>query len=428
MSITSKKAAWKWIPSLYFAEGIPYVAVMTLATIMYDRLGVSHTDVALYTAWLYLPWVIKPLWSPFIDILCTRRWWIVVMQFFIGAAMAGIAFTLPTPFFFKATMAFFWLMAFSSATHDIAADGFYMLALTSHEQSFFVGIRSTFYRIAMIAGQGLLVILAGTLELYSDTTMAWALTFGIMAFLFIAFACYHGSILPRPQIDSADKSDSIQRIWHEFVGTFISFFRKPGIVVALIFLLTYRFAEAQLVKMASLFLLDETADGGLGLSTQQVGFVYGTVGVVALTIGGILGGMAVARHGLRYWIWFMALSISLPNLVYLYLAMAQPSSYVVVNICVAFEQFGYGFGFTAYMLYMIAFAEGRHSTAHYALCTAFMALGMMLPGMAAGWLADKLGYTLFFSWIMVCCIPIFFILPFLHIPARFGIKEQSHRE
>lgn len=248
----SSRSAWSWIPTLYLAEGVPYVAVMTIAVIMYDRMGISHTDIAFYTAWLYLPWVIKPLWSPFVDILRTRRWWIVVMQFLLGAAMAGVAFTLPAPFFFRATLAFFWLMAFSSATHDIAADGFYMLALSTHEQSFFVGIRSTFYRIAMIAGQGLLVMVAGQLEIYTRVEVAWSLTFGAMALLFVVFAVYHLRVLPHPQSDKVG-TVAVAVIWREFVETFVSFFRKPGIGIALLFLLTYRLAEAQLVKLASLF-------------------------------------------------------------------------------------------------------------------------------------------------------------------------------
>lgn len=287
------RSAWSWIPTLYLAEGIPYVAVMTIAVIMYDRMGISHTDIAFYTAWLYLPWVIKPLWSPFVDILRTRRWWIVVMQFLVGAAMAGVAFTLPAPFFFRATLAFFWLMAFSSATHDIAADGFYMLALSTHEQSFFVGIRSTFYRIAMIAGQGLLVMVAGQLEIYTRVEVAWSLTFGAMALLFVVFAVYHLRVLPHPQSDKVG-TVAVAVVWREFVETFVSFFRKPGIGITLLFLLTYRLAEAQLVKLASLFLLDERIDGGLALTTAQVGFVYGTVGVIALTVGGIMGGWAVS--------------------------------------------------------------------------------------------------------------------------------------
>lgn len=286
---TLSRSPWSWVPTLYLAEGIPYVAVMSIAVIMYDRMGISHTDIAFYTAWLYLPWVIKPLWSPFVDILRTRRWWIVAMQFLVGAAMAGVALTLPAPFFFRATLAFFWLMAFSSATHDIAADGFYMLALDTHQQSFFVGIRSTFYRIAMIAGQGLLVMLAGLFEVYTRVEVAWLLTFGIMALLFFVFAFYHLFLLPRPQADKASAVAAAD-IWRELGETFRSFFRKPGIGVALLFLLTYRLAEAQLVKMSSLFLLDARPDGGLALTTGQVGFVYGTVGVIALTVGGMAMG------------------------------------------------------------------------------------------------------------------------------------------
>lgn len=418
------RSPWTWVPTLYFAEGIPYVAVMTIAVIMYDRLSISHTDIAFYTAWLYLPWVIKPLWSPFVDILRTRRWWIVAMQFLVGAAMAGVALTLPAPFFFRATLAFFWLMAFSSSTHDIAADGFYMLALDTHRQSFFVGIRSTFYRIAMIAGQGLLVMLAGRLELFTRVEVAWSLTFGIMALLFFVFALYHLVLLPRPSGDRASVGRAAD-IGRELCETFRSFFAKPGIGVALLFLLTYRLAEAQLVKMSSLFLLDERIDGGLALTTGQVGFVYGTVGVVALTLGGLVGGWAVARYGLRRCLWPMALLLTLPNLVYVYLSWVQPSSLAVVNVCVAVEQLGYGFGFTAYMLYMIIFSEGRHATAHYALCTAFMALGMMLPGMGAGWIADRVGYTLFFVWVMVCTLPVFVLLPFLKIPSDFGLKRTT---
>lgn len=416
------RSPWSWVPTLYLAEGIPYVAVMTLSVIMYDRLEISHTDIAFYTAWLYLPWVIKPLWSPFVDILRTRRWWIVAMQFFMGAAMAGVALTLPAPFFFRATLAFFWLMAFSSATHDIAADGFYMLALNSHDQSFFVGIRSTFYRIAMIAGQGLLVMLAGQLEYLLPVDMAWALTFGIMALLFVTFAAYHLCVLPRPRTDCA-ATGAAATIGRELGETFRSFFRKPGIGVALLFLLTYRLAEAQLVKLASLFLLDAKSDGGLALTTSQVGFAYGTVGLVALTVGGILGGWAVARYGLRRCLWPMALTLTLPNLVYVYMSVGLPAHLWVINGCVALEQLGYGFGFTAYMLYMITFSEGRHATAHYALCTAFMALGMMLPGMVAGWIADRVGYTLFFVWVMICTLPVFILLPFLKIPENFGLKS-----
>ncbi len=408
------KTPWAWIPSLYFAEGLPYVAVMTLSVIMYKRLEVSNTEIALYTSWLYFPWVIKPLWSPFVDLIKTKRWWVYTMQLLIGAALAGVAFVLPGDAFFQTTLAFFWLMAFSSATHDIAADGFYMLGLTEEKQAFFIGIRNTFYRVAMITGQGLLVMLAGLLEYrLGNIPLAWSLIFFLMAGLFIGLALWHKYILPKPEADALRKDVTVSTLWSDFLQTFISFFRKPGIVPALIFMLTYRLGESQLVKLASPFLLDKAEAGGMGLSTGQVGFVYGTVGVVALLLGGVLGGVCIARNGLKRWIIPMALAISLPNLVYLYLAYVLPESFLMVNSCVAIEQFGYGFGFTGYTMYLMQFAEGEYKTSHYAICTGFMALGMMLPGMVSGWIQEQIGYQLFFVWVMVCCLPLLFIIPFI---------------
>jgi len=420
-----KTSPWSWIPTLYFAEGMPYVVAMTVAVIMYKRLGISNTDIALYTSWLYLPWVIKPFWSPFVDIIKTKRWWIVTMQLLIGAGLAGVAFLIPMPFYFQGTLAVFWLIAFSSATHDIAADGFYMLALDSNEQSFFVGIRSTFYRIAMISGQGLLIILAGSLERFTgNIRLAWSITFFVLAGLFALFFIYHRIFLPRPASDTTKISGNANDIFREFGLTFASFFQKKGILLAIVFMLLYRLGEAMLVKMAAPFLLDPRNIGGLGLTTEQVGLVYGTVGVISLTLGGIVGGIAASRKGLKYWIWPMALSITLPHLAYLYLSWFLPTSFVLINIAVAVEQFGYGFGFTAYMLYMIYFADGDHKTAHYAICTGFMALGMMLPGMIAGWLQHLFGYQHFFIWIMICAIPTLAVIPFLKIDKEYGIKKK----
>lgn len=610
-----KRSPWTWIPTLYFAQGIPYVVVMTVAVIMYKRFGLSNTDIALYTSWLYLPWVIKPFWSPFVDILKTKRWWIIAMQLLIGAGLAGVALTLPTPFYFKATLAFFWLLAFSSATHDIAADGFYMLALDDSQQSFFVGIRSTFYRFAMIAGQGLLIILAGALEIstglepvniqvnssnttqkeivYNQTSdnskdeltfiypnnitistnkitldslnrvksfakesnisngfvskqeettikkeekttwwseniskplgnylkkhfgeskkegtssnlvgnvglvsiylnkppekgkeivlntnfskgdknialingerltfnesnwnkpayitiqldsrltdeisttfkgasgnipLAWSITFFILAGLFLAFFVYHNFILPRPASDKGKSAATTSAVMAEFGETFKSFFTKKGILLAIAFMLIYRLAEAMLVKLASPFLLDAREVGGLALSTQQVGVVYGTVGVVVLTLGGIIGGVLASRNGLKYWLWPMALAITLPNAAYVFLSMLQPENFLWVNVAVAVEQFGYGFGFTAYMLYLIYFSDGEHKTAHYSICTGFMALGMMLPGMGAGWIQEQIGYQHFFVFVMICTIPTLLLIPFMKVDKDFGKAKKK---
>ncbi|MBR6621569.1 MAG: MFS transporter [Bacteroides sp.] len=421
--IMKKTSPWAWIPTLYFAQGLPYVAVMTISVIMYKRLGISNAELAFYTGWLNLPWVVKPLWSPFIDLIKTKRWWITATQLLIGAGLAGIAFTIPTTYFFQLTLAVFWLLAFSSATHDIAADGFYMLGLNSHQQALFVGIRSTFYRIATIAGQGLLIMLAGYLETSTgNIPFAWSITFMVLAGMFLGLWVYHKYILPHPATDKAACEVSASTLMNEFWGTFVSFFKKKQAGIAILFMLLYRLPEAQLAKMSIPFLIDPISEGGMGLTTEQIGFVQGTVGIIGLTLGGILGGIAVSRHGLKHWLWPMVWAISLPDAVYVYLSYVQPESLWVVNTCLFIEQFGYGFGFTAYMLYLIYFANGEHKTAHYAICTAFMALGMMIPGMAAGWLQEVMGYQMFFIWIMVCTLATFGVTALLKIDPEFGKK------
>jgi PAT family beta-lactamase induction signal transducer AmpG len=614
MSKQTKTSPWAWVPSLYFAEGIPYVVVMTVSVIMYKRLGISNTDIALYTSWLYLPWVIKPFWSPLVDLLKTKRWWIVTMQLFIGAGLAGVAFTIPAPGFFQLTLAFFWLLAFSSATHDIAADGFYMLGLDEHTQAYFIGIRSTFYRLAMITGQGLLIILAGFIEsstgleplefeiktvrqetqavipknvdlteesegkqvfiltqtgfelginglpfdsakafkqqihelnvfngfvmaekelaktpswwsenvsnplkaslkrafgkddenvntgakqgnmvvvgirlamppaedekvvlnldrfrgdkdlsivegqrlvftpdnwnvmalvaiqadpkldgvtaatfqgLSGSIPYAWSITFFVLAGLFVLFFGYHRIALPKPAVDVAISEG--RGVIQEFWNTFISFFKKDNVGVAMAFFLLFRLGESQLVKLASPFLLDNRETGGLGLTTGDVGLIYGTIGIVFLTLGGILGGWVASRNGLKYWIWWMAIAMNLPNLTYVYLSIFTPENMWLISSAVAMEQFGYGFGFTAYMLYMIYFAEGKSKTAHFAICTGLMALGMMIPGMISGWLQEIVGYQNFFIWVMLCTIPGFFIIRFLRVDPAFGIKRKEEQ-
>jgi PAT family beta-lactamase induction signal transducer AmpG len=434
-----KTGPWSWIPSLYFASGLPYVVVMTVSVIMYKRMGISNTDIALYTSWLYLPWVIKPFWSPFVDILRTKRIWIVAMQLLIGAGLAGVALTLPSNDFFRFSLAFLWLLAFSSATHDIAADGFYMLGLSEHDQTWFVGIRSTFYRLAMIAGQGLLIMLAGLMERTMQSsgagdvinagsavepgiTLAWANTFYIMAGLFIAFSAWHRFVLPRPEADVPTLHETFAEIMRDFSQTFTAFFRKPKIGLILAFLLLFRFSEAQLAKLAAPFLLDAPEVGGLALSTGQVGFAYGTIGVIMLTLGGILGGFLAARHGLKRWLLWMVLAINLPNVVYIFLSIALPENLLIINLAIGIEQFGYGFGFAAYMLYMLYVSNGAHQTAHYAICTGFMALGMMVPGMFSGWLQELIGYQYFFIWVMVATVPSFIVTLLIPLDKNFGSK------
>ena len=428
--MTRTKSPWAWVPSLYFAEGLPYVAVMTISLILYKQLGLSNAEITFYTSWLYLPWVIKPLWSPFVDLVKTKRWWIATMQLLIGAAFGGVAFTIPSSFWLQGTLFFFWVMAFSSATHDIAADGFYMLGLDQHSQAWFVGIRSTFYRLATIFGQGILVMIAGNLQVVFRNSIkySWSLLFYGVAGIFIAFWLWHTYILPRPREDAPRKDVNMKTIWYEFWMTIKTFFQKEQVLVGFLFMLFYRMPEGLLSKVSSLFLIDAEHNGGMGLSPQEYGLVSGTVGIIGLTLGGILGGIVAGRDGLKRWLWPMVVAITLPDLVYVYLSYALSSSLFVVNVCVFIEQFGYGFGFTAYMLYLIYYSQGEFKTSHYALCTAFMALSMMIPGLFAGALQEAVGYRMFFVIVVAFCSITYLVTAFLKIDPEFGKKQPEQIE
>jgi MFS transporter, PAT family, beta-lactamase induction signal transducer AmpG len=422
----SARNPWAWIPTLYLAEGLPNAIATTIAVVLYKALGISNTRIALYTGLFYLPWVVKPLWSPVVDLLKTRRLWIWRMQFLLAATLAGLAATLPANYFLPCSLVFFWLLAFSSATHDIAADGFYMLGLSESQQSFFVGVRNTVYRLANLFIKGPFIILVAALHSrMGDVRTAWMAAFAALAVLFAGFGMYHRTILPRPPADKAGTAESLARFFQEFFDTFAAFFRKQKIFLLLAFLLFFRFGEAQLLPMAQTFLLDARSDGGLGLTDAQFGLIYGTVGVIALMAGGIIGGILVSRHGLRSWIWPMLLVMHLPDAVFIYLAYARPESLKIIGACVALEQFGYGFGFTAYMLYMIYIARGPHPTAHYAICTGFMALGLMLPGLWSGWLQTQLGYPHFFAWVMLATLPGFIVTALVPLDGEFGKKRWS---
>ena len=421
----NKRNPWAWVPTLYFAEGVPYVAVMTISLILYKRLGLSNTDITLYTSWLYLPWVIKPLWSPFVDIMKSKRWWIVTMQLLVGAALGGVAFTIPASWWLQGSLFFFWMMAFASATHDIAADGFYMMGLDEHEQAYFVGIRSTFYRIATIFSSGLLVGLAGALQVMTRSIRySWSLMFYLMAGLFIAFWLYHNWALPRPTEDGEKQAKTAGAILTEFCQTVVTFFQKPQAWVGICFMLFYRMPEGLLAKVSALFLVDAPHNGGLGLSDGEYGLVQGTVGIIGLTIGGILGGICASRDGLKRWLWPMVMAITLPDIVYIILAYTLPTNLAIISSCIFIEQFGYGFGFSAYMLYLIYYSQGTHKTSHYALCTAFMALSMMIPGLFAGALQEAVGYRTFFIIVVLACTMTYAVTACLKINPEFGKKKE----
>jgi PAT family beta-lactamase induction signal transducer AmpG len=417
---------WAWIPTLYFAEGLPNAIVATVSLVMYKDLGLTNTAGAFYTSLLYLAWVVKPLWSPFVDILGTRRRWTWATQVFMGLALLGVAWRVPMPGMLPWTLAFFWLIAFVSATHDIAADGYYMLALEPSRQALFVGVRTLFYRLSAMFASGLFLLWAGRLvERSGSPVQGWSYAIAGLAGLMLLLGVWHSVSLPRPSADRAGEVRRVAELLREFVATFRSFFRKPGIGRILAFLLLYRFGEAQLVKMVAPFLKDARAAGGLGLTTAQFGTAYGVFGIAALSLGGILGGIVTSRDGLRRWLWPMVFALHLPDLVFLYLAYTQPTNMLLIRAGVMVEQFGYGFGFTAYVLYMLYIARGQHQTAHYAICTGFMAMGLMFPGMWSGWLQDHIGYRHFFAWVILATVPSFLVAMRIPLEDEFGKKQPA---
>lgn len=415
--IQKNKRAWVWVPTLYFAQGLPYALVVTVSVIMYKKLGISNADIGLYTSFLYIPWVIKPLWSPFVDLKSTKRNWFLGMQLLASLALLAIGLTLPTNIFFVTSLACFWIVAFASATNDIATDGYYMIGLTENRQSFFVGLRSVFYKLANVTGQGLLVVFAGELEIYyGDNTKAWSYTMICAALLMLLLTVSNFFVTPKFEGSQAITLEKPKG----FLEVFTSFFKKPGMGLALAFILFFRLGESQLVKMASPFLLDPTSKGGLGYSTSEVGTIYGTIGVIFLTIGGILGGILISRQGLKKWMLPMLISLNAPNALYALLALTGTTNVYAVTGTVIVEQFGYGFGIAGFMVYLIYTAEGASKTSHYALATGFMALGMMLPGLISGFMQEWLGYDGFFIWVVLAALPAFILLKYLDYPADFG--------
>ena len=423
MKIDSKP--WYWIPVLNFASGLPYAIVISVSVIMYKSLGINNEDIGIYTSLLYLPWVIKPLWSPFIDLYSTKRNWFLAMQLLISIAFLVVGLTIPTSHFFILSLAVFWVAAFASASNDVASDGFYMLALAKEQQSFFLGIRSTFYRLSMLTGNGLIVIIAGYLEQqYGDKTKAWSYTMIIIGLIMAVITIYNYFFTPKTETKTTgNELELTPKV--SFGTVFSSFFQKKQIGLALAFILFFRLGESQLLKMLTPFLIDEKSVGGMGLTTQDVGIIYGTFGVLALTIGGILGGIAISKQGLGKWMLPMILTMHLPIIGFILLSHFHPASIFYVYATVIAEQFGYGFGFAAFMMYLIYVADGESKTSHYSIATGFMALGMMLPGMLSGYIQEYLGYTNFFVWVFLATIPGLILSRFLIFPKDFGKKSEA---
>ncbi|RUT68541.1 MFS transporter [Flavobacterium cupreum] len=432
---------WFWIPLLNFASGLPYAVIISVSVIMYKNLGISNEDIGVYTSLLYLPWVIKPLWSPFIELNGTKRKWFLAMQFIISLAFLLVGFSIPLNHFFLLSLAIFWVAAFASASNDVASDGFYLLVLPKEQQSFFLGIRSTFYRMSLLAGNGLIVLFAGYLEhKYGDNTKAWSYTMIAVGLLMAVITAYNFIFTPKSEINTVQTDKEAHD--KSFGSVFASFFKKKQIGLVLAFILVFRLGESQLLKMLSPFLLDKKEFGGMALDTESVGIIYGTLGITALTIGGIFGGIAISKHGLTKWMLPMFLAMHLPILGFIALAHFQPEAlfhlhinlyFFEINsplnlytcITVILEQFGYGFGFTGFMMYLIYVAEGESKTSHYALATGFMALGMMLPGMISGYIQQYLGYQNFFIWVFIATIPGLILSRFLIFPKDFGKKSEE---
>ncbi|MBP7182693.1 MAG: AmpG family muropeptide MFS transporter [Flavobacterium sp.] len=428
---------WYWIPVLNFASGLPYAIIISVSVIMYKNLGINNEDIGIYTSLLYLPWVIKPLWSPFIDLYSTKRKWFLSMQLLISLAFLIVGLTIPLSNFFVISLAVFWVAAFASASNDVASDGFYMLALEKEQQSFFLGIRSTFYRLSMLTGNGLIVVIAGYLEQeYGDKQKAWSYTMIVVGLIMTVITIYNYFTTPKIEVETAEtkitetNSAVSKTEWvpnKSFAAVFASFFQKKQIGIALAFILLFRLGESQLLKMLTPFLIDPITAGGMGLTTQDVGVIYGTFGVLALTVGGILGGIVISRDGLGKWMLPMILAMHLPIIGFILLSHFHPSSVYYVYVTVIAEQFGYGFGFAAFMMYLIYLADGESKTSHYSIATGFMALGMMVPGMLSGYIQEYLGYGNFFIWVFIATIPGLILSRFLIFPTDFGKKTEQEK-
>ena len=428
---------WYGMPVLNFASGLPYAIIISVSVILYKNLGINNEDIGIYTSLLYLPWVIKPLWSPFIDLYSTKRKWFLSMQLLISLAFLIVGLTIPLSNFFVISLAVFWVAAFASASNDVASDGFYMLALEKEQQSFFLGIRSTFYRLSMLTGNGLIVVIAGYLEQeYGDKQKAWSYTMIVVGLIMTVITIYNYFTTPKIEVETAEtkitetNSAVSKTEWvpnKSFAAVFASFFQKKQIGIALAFILLFRLGESQLLKMLTPFLIDPITAGGMGLTTQDVGVIYGTFGVLALTVGGILGGIVISRDGLGKWMLPMILAMHLPIIGFILLSHFHPSSVYYVYVTVIAEQFGYGFGFAAFMMYLIYLADGESKTSHYSIATGFMALGMMVPGMLSGYIQEYLGYGNFFIWVFIATIPGLILSRFLIFPTDFGKKTEQEK-
>lgn len=412
-----------WVPSVYFAMGLPFVVLNMVCALMFRGMGVSDAMIAFWTSLIILPWTLKPFWSPLLEMFKTKKYFVVLTQITSGVLFGLVALSLPLPNFFPYAIALLGLIAFSGATHDIATDGVYMKELDSEKQAKFIGWQGAFYNMAKVVATGGLVYLAGMLEKEFGVVYAWMTVMGICGGILFLLGIYHMRMLPSggaAVVHAGSFGDAMRETW----AIFCNFFTKKYIVWYIAFVVLYRFAEGFVIKIVPLFLEAPVSKQGLGLSVQEIGLYYGTFGVIAFVVGSILGGYFISWLGLKKALFSLCCIFNIPFVVYAVLAHFQPSNPIFINAAIIFEYFGYGFGFVGLTLFIMQqIAPGKHQMAHYAFASALANLGVMLPGMISGFISDMVGYKDFFVWALIAAVPAFFICYF--IPFKNLTEPQS---
>ena len=412
------KSPIRWIPSLYFVQGLQFFVVMLIAGLMFKNMGVANDLIARWTGLLGLAWAIKPLWSPFLELARSKKLIVVAMQFAGSAGLGLMAIALQLPMYFAASIAVLFLLAYASATHDIACDGLYMAALDAKAQAAYAGWQGAFFNASKFLTLGGLLVLAGYLEKKVGVFNAWSTIFVLLGVLLAALASYNAYALPGTlNTEHADlTAASVLKTLREVIADFLL---KPGIWIAILFIVLFRFAEGQVQTIGPLFLIEARDKGGLGLTTEQVGGIYGTAGTAAFLVGSILGGYFTAWLGLKRAMLVLILAMAVPNIVFYVLASALPSDLFHIGLAVSIEMFGYGFGFVGMILYIMqAVAPGKYQTAHYALGSGVMQLGFILSKTISGDIQIALGYQQFFLWTIACGVPALVLMFFVKMPGK----------
>lgn len=413
-----QKSPLAWVPTMYLAQGLPFFSVALIASMMFKSMGVPNEDIAHWTAYIGAAWIFKPLWSPFLELASSKKLVVVTFQLASGVFFALVALALHLPFWLAASVAMLACVGISAATHDIACDGVYITSLTQKQQAQYAGWTGTFFNAGRFIALGGLVILAGNLEKTQGIVPAWTTIFVILAITMVALAAYHSWVLPlakNPVTEDTTVAGIAGTLWKVIVD----YFKKPGIWLSILFIILFRAGEAQVQTIGPLFLRDALDKGGLGLSTSQVGTVYGTGGTIAFIVGSIAGGYFTSWLSLRRAMIFLILAVNLPNLVFYFLSTWLPTDLTVVGAALSLEMFGYGFGFVGVILYMMqVVAPGKYQTAHYALSTGVMQLGFVLFKYFSGAIQAVLGYQHFFIWVLLCAIPVTVLALFIPLTPR----------